>query len=394
MAYRILILGGYGVFGSRITRRLADDPNNVIIIAGRDLHKAQRLTEEINRYYNIARIHAAQVDHTKPATLLTGLDCWRPQLVINCAGPFQGQDYQTAECVIRAACHYLDMADARDYVVGFTRLDTLAKHYKVLAVTGVSSVPGLSAAVVDYYLLQFSQLTSIDIGITPGNRAPRGLATVQAILSYCGKPFLHYRGGNHYPVIGWQGITRRRYAEPVGTRWLSYCDVPDLALFPLRYAPVPQVSFRAGLELSFFQLGLWLLSWPVRWGWIKNLAPYARPLLRISQWLYYFGSDQGAMHVELQGIGKDHQPQCVRWQLLAQGADGPEIPCTPAVILARKLAQQQLPHTGAMACVGLFSLEEFLLAVDRYAIHPRVDTVRLDAITVAESRATTTPPLP
>ena len=41
MTMRILILGGYGNFGSYVARALKDDPAITLIIAGRSLAKAQ-----------------------------------------------------------------------------------------------------------------------------------------------------------------------------------------------------------------------------------------------------------------------------------------------------------------------------------------------------------------
>ena len=41
MTMRVLILGGYGNFGSYIARALKDDPTITLIIAGRSLAKAQ-----------------------------------------------------------------------------------------------------------------------------------------------------------------------------------------------------------------------------------------------------------------------------------------------------------------------------------------------------------------
>src|SRR4051812_49403058 len=41
MSLRVLILGGYGTFGGRLARLLADDARLTLILAGRSLNKAQ-----------------------------------------------------------------------------------------------------------------------------------------------------------------------------------------------------------------------------------------------------------------------------------------------------------------------------------------------------------------
>lgn len=56
------------------------------------------------------------------------------------------------------------------------------------------------------------------------------------------------------------------------------------------------------------------------------------------------------------------------WSLFAGHGDGPQIACTPAVLVCEKLAARALqleeppiavaPHAGATPCVGLFTLKE------------------------------------
>lgn len=44
-----------------------------------------------------------------------------PQIVIHTTGPFQTQDHRVAQACIAQGCHYLDLADAREFVIN---LDT------------------------------------------------------------------------------------------------------------------------------------------------------------------------------------------------------------------------------------------------------------------------------
>ena len=54
---RVLIIGGYGNFGSYISKRLAEENNLQIIIAGRTLSKAQAFAKEINAKAELIDIH-------------------------------------------------------------------------------------------------------------------------------------------------------------------------------------------------------------------------------------------------------------------------------------------------------------------------------------------------
>jgi hypothetical protein len=348
---RAVVLGGYGNFGALISARLARDPACAVIVAGRDASKAREHADRIGAA-------AARID-TRDAALAAALAAEGAQLVISTAGPFQGQDYHVAKAAIDAGAHYLDIADGRAFVTGIVSLDDAARRRGVLVVSGASSVPALSCAVVDRFAAEFSELREIDIGISTSARRP-GAATFEGVLGYSGKPFMQWRDGAWSTVHGWQGLRRHSFSGEHGTRWLGDCDVPDLAILPARYASARTVRFGAGVELRSAQLGLWLLSWGVRSGIIRSAAAWAPVLGRAAHAMQRFGTGRSAMFVTLRGRGLEGAEHVRRWELLAHGEDGAQIPCIAAVRLARKIAAGEVEIRGAMPCVGLLTLDEFM----------------------------------
>ena len=367
MCYPILILGGYGNFGRRIAARLARNEHIRVLIAGRSGERAAALASQLCNENSCAHVKAYPMD-IRSHELSMQIRTSGARLVIHTCGPFQGQDYRVAEACVEAGVDYLDLADGRQFVSGIERLSVEAAKREVVVLSGASSVPGLSSAVVDEFLPRFSKLTHVRHGIAPGNRAERGDATVRAILSYTGRPFQRWEGGVWKNVYGWQGVRRYTFPAPVGRRWLASCDVPDLELFPRRYQGVSEVVFRAGLELGVLHLGLWGMSWVSRLRFVDNWARYARPIISISRWLQPFGTDVGGMFIELWGEDARHRPLRINWTLVAERGDGPEIPAIPAVIVARKLAAGMRPESGARPCLGLFTLAEFMNEVGDLAI--------------------------
>jgi len=339
--FRVVVLGGYGNFGAVISRSVARIEGCETIVAGRDERRADAVLD----------VHAPDF-----AARLAALS---PHLVISTAGPFQGEDYGVARASIAAGSHYVDIADGRSFVCGIGALDGEARSRGVLVASGASSVPALSGAVVDHFAPEFSGLHGIDVGISASSRIP-GPATVSSVLTYCGKPFTRWRNADWARVYGWQDIRRHRFADPPLARWICDCDVPDLEIFPARYVGVRDVRFGAGVELPPVQLGVWAASWLVRAGLLKSVIPMGAFLRRAGASLEPLGSGRSAMFVRLAGTGLDGAPLSRTWELRAEGDEGVNVPCMAAVALARKLAAGRLRERGAMPCVGLVTLDEYL----------------------------------
>jgi saccharopine dehydrogenase-like NADP-dependent oxidoreductase len=366
--YRITILGGYGNFGARVSRTLATEPNIQLVVAGRDAGSASSFVRTLGRA--AAEVEATALDHTAP-DFPAELRALRPNLVIHTSGPFQGQDYHVARAAIDAGAHYVDLADGRAFVVGITVLDAAARERGVVVAAGASTLPAVSSAMVDSLVPAFSRMDSIDICIAPGQKTPRGRATMEAILSYCGRPFLELNDSTWRRVYGWQGLRRWRHPD-LGTRWAARCDVPDLELLPAWYPTLRSARFDASLEFAVSHLGLWKLAWLVRAGVIRRPEAFADAVLRYAQKLDRWGTDVGGMTVRVAGVGIDDKPLQREWCLTAGSGHGPEIPCIPAIVIARKLARGESIAPGARPCGGMMTLAEFDLAVRDLDIRWRV----------------------
>lgn len=369
MSFRILVLGGYGNFGSKICRKLVGVDGIKLIVAGRSQQKANAFASELTAESGIGVIGCA-IDCTD-ADLASKLQETRANLVIHTSGPFQNQDYHVAKSCIEAGMHYLDLADGRDYVANFgtsefSELDKRAKEQGVLCLSGASTVPSLSSAVLHEFLPNFEMVETLDYGISLANKTDKGQATIAAILSYIGQPFQRWENSQWQNAHGWQAAHQKTFPEPMGKRWQASCDVPDLALYPEHFPQIKTMRFYAGLELSVSHLGLWLASWLVRIGLVNNawLVKLSGVFARLNSYLKPFGSSNGGMYVRLQGTDLSGNAKALTWYLLAESGHGPHIPTIPAVILAKKLAKGELNQTGAMPCLSMFSLDEFMVEID------------------------------
>src|SRR5262245_9168071 len=137
---KVLILGGYGVFGGRLARLLVRDGVE-IVIAGRDLAKAKAFAQEHGGEALLCDVHAD----------LSPILSTAPNVVVDAAGPFQsyGRDpYRLARFCIEHKIHYFDLSDDADFTVGISALNDAAIKAGCFVLSGVSSVPAISAAAV------------------------------------------------------------------------------------------------------------------------------------------------------------------------------------------------------------------------------------------------------
>ncbi len=353
----ILVLGGYGNFGRRITEDLCRLGDLIILIAGRHQHKAQDLTNRLQPQSR-ASLVPVQLDISSP-DFSSELGRLSPDIVIHTGGPFQGQSYRVPEACLAIKAHYIDLADDRRFVCDIGRLDAQAKRQEVMIVAGASSVPGLSSAVIEHYRGEFSRIDSIDIAIAPGNRADRGEATVKAILSYTGHAFPVFSEGSWQTVYGWMDLRREDFGEGLGPRWLANVEVPDLELFPHAYQVRDSVRFQAGLELSLLHLGMVLMAKVAKLGLVKDWSKFTRPIFKCSEWFQGFGTDKGGMQVVMQGTDVQEEAKSLTWTLIAENGVGPNIPTISTLIVVKKILRGEMLKPGAYPCLGLYGLEDF-----------------------------------
>lgn len=353
------MLGGYGVFGARVAIGLVAD-GETVIVAGRSLAAAQAH----------CAIHGGTpiaLDHTA-ADFAARLRDIAPYAVIDAAGPFQDYtNHAIARAAVAAGAHSLDLSDDAAFTTGITVLDATAKSAGVTVLSGVSSVPALSSAAVTMLAENLTDIHDIDSTILPGNRAPRGLSVIRAILAQAGRPLTLWREGPA-PAKGWTRATRIPLHLPdqsLSPRPASLIGAPDLTLFPAHFR-ARNVTFRAGLELGIMHHGLTILSWPTRLGLMPPITALARPLQWAANLLKPFGTDRGGMRVRVMGQGPDG-PVTRIWTLIAGAADGPHIPAIPARVMIAALRAGRVP-SGARPCLAAFPLAAAEAVMARYAI--------------------------
>lgn len=355
---KVVVLGGYGVFGARLVRLLVRDGHDVVV-AGRSQAKAEAFAETVGA-------NSLTIDRQGDLAPLWALS---PDVVVDAAGPFHAYvdaPYRLAQACISQGVHYLDLADDAAFCAGISELDEAAKIAGVFVLSGVSSVPAISSAAVAGLAEGAEEIDTISSAILPGNRAPRGRSVVQSILNQCGTPMQVPVDGVAVPIRSWsapevfdlgQGLRRRA--------WMIL--VPDQRLFATAFG-ARTVLFRAGMELSVMNWALAVYSW-LRAGlgfatpaWLVSLV------LWLAERMERLGTDEGGMSVAVTA----RYPagwQRRTWQMIAREGEGPFIPAVAARAVLR--APEKIAP-GARPAVAVVPLTDIEAAMADLAVETEV----------------------
>jgi hypothetical protein len=351
----VLIVGAGGLFGSRLARLLARRQGYRLSLGGRDEANVAALQAELvaldpEGIFKFVALDRRNVKADR--LLLLGSD-----LVADCAGPFHDSGTVLIEACIVAGCHYVDLADSRAFVAGIERFDAAARAAGVAVVSGASSTPGLTHAVVDALAPGWTSIDSVDVAIVPGNRTPKGRSVILSILTWVGQKVAVFREAGWQSGRGW-GDRRWVKIEGLGRRRASLADVPDLDLLVGRYAPRVRASFTAGMELPILHWLIGLCGRAVRLRLVRSATAFAGIGHWVAQRLDGYGTDKGGMLVEVAGTDETGESKFARWSLCAVEGDGPYVPAIPAAAAIEGLLSGRDIFRGARPAAGFLRLDE------------------------------------
>ena len=357
---RILILGGYGTFGGRLAQLLADEPRLTLIIAGRSRRKADAFCASLP-----FEAETVPLSFDRDGDAEAQIAAIKPDIVVDATGPFQfygNFPYRVVQACLSLEIDYLDLADGSDFVSGVEEFDADAKARRVSILSGVSSFPVLTAAVVAALSEDFTRIETVVGGIAPSPYAGVGLNVIRAIAGYAGQPVRLVRNGRR--ATGYALTEAMRYTIappgllPLHNIRFSLVDVPDLQVLPALWPTLNTVWMGAGPVPEILHRALNGLAWLVRIRLLPSLSPFAtifRHAINILRW----GEHRGGMFVRVEGMSRDGTPTERSWHLLAEGDDGPLIPSMAAEAIIRKRLTGTRPAPGARPAARDLTLADY-----------------------------------
>ena len=357
---KVLIAGGYGVFGGRLAQLLADEPRLVLVIAGRSKAKAEAFCAAL-----AAKATLVPARFDRDGDVLAQIGALKPDLIADASGPFQayGDDpYKLVKAALALGINYLDLADGSGFVRGISQFDASAKKSGVFVLSGVSSFPVLTAAVVRQLAVGLIKVDTITGGIAPSPYAGVGLNVIRAISSYAGKPLPLTRDGRTANGYGLTGTLRATIAPPgrlpLKSTLFSLVDVPDLTMLPEVWPGLRSIWMGAGPVPEVLHRGLIALAWLVRLRVLPSLTVLA-PLFHAAINTLRWGEHRGGMFVRIEGRMADGEQIARSWHLLAEGSDGPMIPSMAIEAIVRRCLIGHAPPAGARPALADLELADY-----------------------------------
>jgi len=274
---RILVLGGYGTFGGRLVRLLADRPGLTMLVAGRSGAKAQSYCSHIAL---AAKLMALPFD--RDGDVVSQLRNAAPDMVVDASGPFQayGDDpYRLVKACLALNIDYIDLADDSSFVAGIAGFDDEAKRRGLVVLSGVSSLPVLTVAAARRLARGMVRIEAVSAGIAPSPFAEVGLNVFRAIASYSGKPLTVLRDGRNttaYALIDSRTFTiAPPGCLPLDMRRFTLIDAPELEVLPKLFPDLKSIWVGAGMAPAIPHRFLSLCASLVRLRLLSTLSPFA-----------------------------------------------------------------------------------------------------------------------
>lgn len=135
---KFCVIGGAGHIGSKAVRILKErEPDATIIIADKNLEKAEKIAEELGE-----KVKTQKVDATSLDSLTKVIE--KADVAISTLGPFHKFGSKVLKAAIEAGTDFIDVDDDYDATIDCLKLHEEAKDAGITAIIGLGATPGLT----------------------------------------------------------------------------------------------------------------------------------------------------------------------------------------------------------------------------------------------------------
>ena len=229
MKQDILIIGGYGAVGRHLVMELVKTYPERIVVAGRDLNKANAFVLETGYPLRTMQVDISKVEQLK--------ECFEEvHTILMCIEP---KDTKFAELCIDNGVHYVDISASNKVPSQIKLLEERALQNKVTCILGVGIAPGLSTLLAEKVTSEMEVVNAIDFTLMLGLGEQHGTDGVRWFLEHLKtdfevdgvvlKPFINQHQAYFSQPLG----KRKAYSFDLADRQImsETLDIPTLTYF-------------------------------------------------------------------------------------------------------------------------------------------------------------------
>jgi saccharopine dehydrogenase-like NADP-dependent oxidoreductase len=258
----IVIAGGYGVVGRRIAADLAPDYPGRVVVAGRNLQRADEMAAAIGH-----GVSGRVIDVTVPSTIEAALH--DAALVMSCID--QPPERPLLHAALRRGLRYTDITPHLTELgrgTAYERIDAAARASGSRVLLGAGLVPGISNVMVRAIADAIGGADTIETSLLLSAGDVTGPASFDYFLQELTMPFEEYTAGTPNPARAFTNPVVVDFPSPIGRRVARTFPFSDQVLYPLTMG-ARTVRTRLALDPPWLAT---LLSILVRTGAVRALA--------------------------------------------------------------------------------------------------------------------------
>ena len=249
----ILVVGGYGVVGRRIASELGPDYPNRVIIAGRNLAKAEQAAAAIGQ-----GVRGRAIDITVPRSVAAALD--NVAVVISCID-------QPGRTLLWAAVERgLGYTDITPHLTelgrgpAFEKIDAAARASGARLILGAGIVPGISNVIVRALAGSLGGVDEVETTLLLGAADVSGPASFDYFLQELAMSFEIHVDGEDRPARPFSLPRVIEFPSPVGAKLGYLFPFSDQVLYP-RTIGVRTARTRLAIEPAWLASALSMVTW-------------------------------------------------------------------------------------------------------------------------------------
>lgn len=296
----ILILGGYGNTGRPLARLLLQESDAQLVLAGRNLEKAQLFVNELNLAFTGDRVRADRADASDLSSLsqaFNGVDC-----VVMASSTTQFVR-QVATAAMKAGIGYLDIQYSSKKIAYLKSIDTEIQRAGCCFITDGGFHPGLPALLVRFVAEYYDKLVSAKVGsVIKENWKSLEVeeSTVRELVELINDfEMAIYKSGKwkRVSLIGTSDYIKMDFDGEFGNQFCAPMMLEEMRALPGLFPSLRETSFNVGgfnwfvdwviMPLAMFGMKLWpqaalkpLSRW-MHWGLKTFSKPPYGTLLKV-----------------------------------------------------------------------------------------------------------------